>query len=233
MNRNKLYFDEDTTNKCGYAKLNYDHDCDINKILSKEVMIYVLKNNSEYRDTVSYSNILINSFMCNILFDTDCICLHIPLFISYHVDCYSFNNYNNIIMEKLHLVEQSFEYCVRDMKYSNYIDEDRHPIVIIIQLDNTDDDLSISKILLRIEYCGEPYILKDNYFIKRYLGFNILVIFLCENINSLNEIKKVDDFIEEYKPLEITKLILGKYVGQFKIYDENDKLLKFKNYVSI
>jgi hypothetical protein len=146
-------------------------------------------------------------------------------------------NYNGVNMEKIHILEQSNIYGFFDLKYYNHIYKYRHPNIIIIQLDNTNDDLSISKIIFHVQNCDE-YTLKNNYFIKKYLGFNMLVIFLCKNINSLNEIKNslndvesVKDFIKGYEPLEITKLILGKNINKIEIYDENDKLLTFNNYV--
>jgi hypothetical protein len=231
MNYIKLNFDKDVMNKCGYAKLNYD--CDINEILLTKMSLWIRRVDIDDGNIyyINYSNVLMNSFVCNIFFDIDGVNLNIHLFPkSEVVYCELLTDCNKNTFEELHLTEKTFKYGFVDMTYINYLHEHRYLIAIIIQLDDRSDDISVSKIL--IYCCGQIiHILRDNYFIKRYLGYNMLIIFLCENVSTLEEIKKIDDFIGEYQQLNINKIINKKI--KIEVYDENDKFLSFKNYVSI
>jgi hypothetical protein len=170
--------------------------------------------------------------MRNIFFDIDGVNLNIPLFSKHDiVYCELLNDDNENISRELHLTEKSFKYGFVDMTFINYLHASRYPIAIIIQLDDKSDDISVSKVLV-YGFGRIIHILRDNYFIKRYLGYNMLIIFLCENVNSLKEIKNVDDFIDEYQQSNTTKIFIDKSIN-LEVYDENDKFLSFSNYVSI
>jgi hypothetical protein len=171
----------------------------------------------------------------NILFDVDGINLLFPRIYS------QLNNYiSNYIIDgnKINLQIQNFvdglNYTFIDLMFDNYVTNIAN-ILLILQLSDVGDDLIVSKIdfyMYNDNICKnlikDKFTLKNNFIIKRFFGNNMLIIFLCENVISLKDLRNFYELVEDYQPNKLCEIISDKFI-KINVYDENDKIIKYNS----
>jgi hypothetical protein len=202
----------------GYAEINYEpDDIDIETILSTAVDTGFVGNVTGY----DRFTILIHSFLCNVLYDTKKICLYLQQFNTWNIDRYCMWTKKWRCKLMYRMGKCKINLFGVSMSHNNCFLRIKKIKVLILQLENNKDDLNISKIKFGIDE-----IPNDKYIIKRYLGYNILLIFMCDNATCLQDLKTIDEWCKDVKYSKCYEN-MNKDDCKISIFDDTNEKIKY------